>query len=158
MTLEALGVEEKRRAWAVAAEKSAGQEKLAEAARQRWEASQKRYALYRAFEKWTAILREEEILAGLSQQLQLQEQSEAAFREELDRLRIKTTPLLQRAMAAAAHREEELRQLLARRQEKREELLKEKAKAEVRVGKNRPRAAPPAGSAGAVSERAAAGL
>jgi len=87
MTLEALGVEEKRRGWAVAAEKFAGQEKLTEAARQRWEESQKRYALYRAFEKWATILREEEILAGLLQQLQLQEQSEASFREDLDRLR-----------------------------------------------------------------------
>jgi len=130
MTLEALGVEEKRRGWAVAAEKFAGQEKLTEAARQRWEESQKRYALYRAFEKWATILREEEILAGLLQQLQLQEQSEASFREDLDRLRIKTIPLLQRAMAAAAHREEGLRQQLARQQERQGELLKEKAEAE----------------------------
>jgi len=103
---------------------------LTEAARQRWEESQKRYALYRAFEKWATILREEEILAELLQQLQLQEQSEASFREDLDRLRIKTIPLLQRAMAAAAHREEGLRQQLARQQERQGELLKEKAEAE----------------------------
>ena len=74
MTLEALGVEEKMRTWDAAAKKAVAQEKLAEAARQRYESSRKRLHLYKAFQKWGRILQEEETLADIRQQLQLHEQ------------------------------------------------------------------------------------
>ncbi|HPU01710.1 MAG: hypothetical protein GX890_05045 [Firmicutes bacterium] len=137
MTLEALGVEEKRRTWDAAAKKAVAQEKLAEAARQRYESSRKRLHLYKAFQKWGRILQEEETLADIRQQLQLHEQGEAQFKEELERLRMATAPLLRCGLNAVSHKEEELRQLLERLKEKREELFEEKAEAEVRLGKTR---------------------
>ena len=72
--------------------KAVAQEKLAEAARQRYESSRKRLHLYKAFQKWGRILQEEETLADIRQQLQLHEQGEAQFKEELERLRMATAP------------------------------------------------------------------
>ena len=130
MVLEALGVEEKRRVWALLAEKLAAEEKLAAAARQRAEAAWKRDSLYRAFEYWCSILRDEETLAGLAQELQLREQGETAFKEELDRLREATAPLLQRAIAGAARREAELRRRLEEQRRGQEELAGRRGQAE----------------------------
>lgn len=130
MVLEALGVEEKRREWVQSAEKLAAEEKLAAVARQREEAAQKRDSLYRAFEYWGSILRDEKTQARLVQELQLHEQGEAVFGEELDRLRKETAPLLWRAVARSARRKKKLRRQLEQRYKGREGLLEKKGQAE----------------------------